>query len=140
MRQKKAICLVVEDADTLLLQRENDNMSSISSLLNLADGIFGKIANVRIICTTNARELALDKAVDRSMRLCRDIHVPSLDIQQADDIFRRITEGREPPALRSGLVLADIYKLARGDTPGRRPHNTRATGFDVGPAAARGTA
>jgi hypothetical protein len=130
MRQRTAVCLVIEDADMLLVERMGDNMTSISSLLNLADGIFGSLANVRIVCTTNARRLDFDPALQRNMRLCRDIEVGALQPGHAAEVYRRVTGGREPPEpFARGATLADVYKAAR---PGKRNAPARANGKGIG--------
>jgi hypothetical protein len=88
------ICFIVEDADSCLVPRGGDNMGSISSMLNITDGILGAMLDVRIIATTNAGHLKDDKALDpailRSGRLCRRVNVGKLSADHLNDIFERL--------------------------------------------------
>ena len=51
-KQKIAI---MEDAETLLMERASDNHESLSNLLNIADGFLGTFLKLHVICTVNAR-------------------------------------------------------------------------------------
>ena len=112
LRQRKPTCLVIEDADMLLVERMGDNMLSISTMLNLADGMFGTIADVRILCTTNAARLKLDSAMMRPGRLLEDIDVPMLPPQQAMSVYTRLAGGRSK-SYEAQVTLAKIYEEAR---------------------------
>lgn len=132
MRQQIPTCLVIEDADMLLVPRMGDNMTSVGSLLNLADGIFGALADVRVICTTNADRMEFDAALLRSGRLCRNIEVSALGAERAAAVYRRLT-GHEPGS-RFGrdATLADAYQAARPDTRvGTKTGKKPGIGFEV---------
>lgn len=128
LRHKKPnqpIVLIVEDADQCLTARNKDNMASISSLLNLGDGIFGSAFDIRIICTTNAHLEEIDPAVLRDGRLCRRSAVAELSAARANEILvRLLPEGtftaftdEEKP------ILATAYKRAQesGWKPPKKP-------------------
>lgn len=110
-RQKITTCLIIEDADMLLIKRTGDNMSSISTMLNLADGIFGALSDVRIVCTTNATKLEFDKAILREGRLCRNIEIPVLKQEHAQAIYRRLVN--KDAYQSEGRSLAQVYRDAR---------------------------
>lgn len=112
MAQRVPTCLIVEDADALLMQRMGDNFSAINALLNLADGIFGAVVDVRLICTTNAKTLDFDRAILRPGRLCRHISVPALTSDHADVVYKRLTGKPRSPTGR-GATLAEVYAAAR---------------------------
>ena len=115
-RQSVPTVLVIEDADMLLARRMTDNMNSICGMLNIADGIFGALADVRIVCTTNVEKLDFDPAILRSGRLCRKIEIPALDRPKALDVFRRITFSKGDIDLPGTKIsLADVYRAARVD-------------------------
>lgn len=61
--------IVAEDADAVLVAREEGNKASLSTLLNLTSGILGEMLDVRIIATTNAQHLEVDAALRRPGRL-----------------------------------------------------------------------
>lgn len=112
LQQREATCLVIEDADMLLVRRGTDNMLSVASLLNLADGMFGVIADVRIICTTNAAKLDLDPAMIRPGRLLEDIEVPMLSADHANRVLSRLTSS-EQAVYDKPATLAQVYKQAQ---------------------------
>lgn len=132
--KKGPIILVLEDADQCLAPRAADNMSSISSILNLGDGIFGSLFNVRIIATTNAKAKDIDLAIIRDMRLSKRISVQPMQYKDANAIYKRLfnDDSKEMPKPevvdrdrmkplneKTTFSLAEIYKAARDN--GWRP-------------------
>ncbi len=111
LRQKKPTCLIIEDADSLLVERAADNMAAINTMLNLSDGIFGMVADVRIVCTTNANKLEIEPALLRARRLLDQIKVDKLDPEHARQVFERIGGGGWTPR-SSRVSLAEVYELA----------------------------
>jgi hypothetical protein len=135
--KKGPIILVLEDADQCLAPRAADNMSSISSILNLGDGIFGSLFNVRIIATTNAKAKDIDFAIIRDMRLSKRISIQPIPYKNADAIYKRLfnDDSKEMPKPeaddrdrmkplneKTTFSLAEIYKAARDN--GWRPLQT----------------
>jgi hypothetical protein len=122
-----ATILIVEDADECLVKRDGGNMGSISSLLNLSDGILGATLNIRIIATTNAGHLksdeALDEAIMRPGRLCRRINVPPLPRKQAEAVYKRLT-GKDR-TFPDEMTVAEVYRAARDE--GWQPKKTQKT-------------
>lgn len=112
------IVLVLEDADHCLVKRENNNISLIQGLLNLGDGILGSLLDIRIVATTNADELNLDKAITRPGRLSKMLDVNTLDIKTAREVFARLCpDVTEEVSRLNGsageATLAEVYALAR---------------------------
>lgn len=115
------IVLVLEDADHCLVKREQNNISLIQGLLNLGDGILGSLLDIRIVATTNADELNLDKAITRPGRLSKMLDVNELDFETAQAIFKRLLPGvdlpenlvQDNPHNRLKMTLAEVYALAR---------------------------
>lgn len=109
------IIMVLEDADAALLPRGVDNMSTISDLLNFADGIVGKIIDFRIIATTNAKRLEIEPALMRKGRLSRHVHIGKLELEHARNVFERLTGVKPSAAHEEKLLkatLADVYDLS----------------------------
>lgn len=106
------IILIIEDADQCLVNRKEGDMSAISSMLNLGDGILGSILDVRILATTNAKTLEMDEATRRPGRLCRYIEVGPLDKGTAQACLSRLM-GRTVQ-MDKGMSLAEVYRKARG--------------------------
>jgi SpoVK/Ycf46/Vps4 family AAA+-type ATPase len=114
---KKPLIMIIEDGDVCLVPRENDNISSITSLLNLSDGILGSMLDIKMIISTNASIKDIDKAIMRPGRLCKQIQVNALPYDQALMVFRRISENQEAELeyRKSGYTLAELYSYAVQD-------------------------
>lgn len=117
VQEKAPIILILEDADDALLPRDISNMSTISDLLNFADGIIGNIIDIRILATTNARKIEIDPALRRKRRLGRNVHIGKLSLEKSKEIFTRLTkdrkiiEGFAYPETEQ-MTLAEVYGLA----------------------------
>lgn len=78
--------LVIEDAETAIMERKADNSSSVSNLLNLTDGFLSDFLNLKIICTFNTNLTNIDSALLRNGRL-RGMHeFKKLDSQKVQKI------------------------------------------------------
>ena len=100
----KAKLAIVEDAEALLLPRDERSRAQVSNLLNIGDGFLGEHLRLQVVATTNAPMRRVDEAVLRPGRL--------LGARE----FRRLTRAE---ALRlaqaKGLKLAeqlDTWSLA----------------------------
>jgi hypothetical protein len=61
--------IVIEDAEELLWPRGRGNRDMVSSVLNIADGLVGRMLRLHILCSVNARLSVLDPAITRPGRL-----------------------------------------------------------------------
>jgi hypothetical protein len=61
--------LILEDAESVLRQRGEDNREKVASLLNLTDGMMGDALGLHVICTLNCGLAELDPALLRPGRL-----------------------------------------------------------------------
>lgn len=110
---KPPIVIVLEDADMCLVKRGADNMSAISALLNIGDGILGSLLDIRIIATTNAKKLDIDPAALRKGRVCTYLEVKKLDMERANNLFKKLTEKNKGVFGKDGATLAEVYSKAR---------------------------
>jgi hypothetical protein len=110
---ERPIVLVLEDADNCLAKRASDNMSTISTLLNLSDGILGNLLDIRILATTNAKIEEIDPAIMRPGRLSQRIEIDALPYDQAQKVYSR-ENGKGVLPLRETYTLAEVYHLAKG--------------------------
>jgi hypothetical protein len=114
LKHSAPIVLILEDADEILLPRMTDNQSSISGVLNTADGILGTTLNLRLLATTNGKRIEMDPAIMRPGRLCRRVNVERLDRHEVVGCYKGITgkdfPGEIPP---KSMTLAEIYQLAK---------------------------
>lgn len=104
------LCIVIEDADNNLLKRnpaDAAQSAALSTILNLADGLPGEFADVRIIATTNAEKDDLDPAVTRPGRLAEFIEMGPLSPEQASRVYER--EAGEAKSYSEPVTLAQIY-------------------------------
>jgi hypothetical protein len=144
----RPLVLVLEDADQCLTTRAGDNMSNISAVLNLAEGILSDTLDIRIVATTNAEKTELDRALTRPGRLGAYLQVPHLSIPQAVKILVRLRDDenfdeKKATALLSSekyddidlsdITLADVYAVAAKEkgtyVQVSIPQQRRAVGF-----------
>ena len=114
--------VVLEDAESLLMPRGPDNQESVSSLLNVADGLLGDALKLHVICTINCAVDKLDAALTRGGRLLT-----------AKGFCRLGAEAARRIARQKGLSLSsqEDYSLAEIHSPAPEfePAATSATGF-----------
>src|SRR5690606_42109594 len=60
---------VIEDAENIVIDRNLQNGSPVSGLLNLADGLLADCLNIQLICTFNTDLSNVDPALMRKGRL-----------------------------------------------------------------------
>ena len=114
----RPIVLILEDADNVLVDRHEADTVGLAEVLNLGDGLLGQLLDVRILATTNADKLQLDKAITRPGRMCRHLHSNFLNAKHADELLHSLVPGHET-RIREDISLAEVYRLARND--GWRP-------------------
>lgn len=107
---ERPIIMIIEDGDTCLVPRKNDNISTIASLLNLSDGILGSLIDIKMIISTNADIKDMDAAILRPGRLCKNIYVGPLPYDQANKVYQRLTKDENSRLEnRRYYTLAEIY-------------------------------
>lgn len=126
------IVFFIEDADECLVTRDRGNMSSVSTLLNLCDGIVGQLLDIRIVATTNADKLDIDEALLRPGRLSSHLEINYLTKEKALNLYAKLTDGKvlENWETRK-YTVAEIFKLSY-DNKLDKVKRARATmGFGV---------
>lgn len=115
---RRGVLLVIEDADSVLVPRQSDNMSALSALLNASDGLLGEVADLRVVVTTNAKKAEVDTALLREGRLFKHVQLGFLPRDKAVEIVRRLAPNKavDIPDLPeySSFSLARCYAIARG--------------------------
>ena len=108
------IVFILEDGDNVLTPRGKENLSLISTLLNMTSGILGSMLDIRAIATTNSPKKDIDPALMRPGRLSQHVTVGRLGNEKAGAIYKRLTGkpykgswGDENP------TLAQVYLKAR---------------------------
>lgn len=102
----KSSVVVLEDAENIMMKREVDNQSLVSSLLNLTDGLFGDALKLHFICTVNCELEDLDPAIKRPGRLKNYTHFPKISPERAREIAKEFS--KDIPA-KDEYTLAEIF-------------------------------
>jgi hypothetical protein len=117
--------LVLEDAESVVLRRGDDNREKVGTLLNLTDGMLGDALGLHVICTLNSELAELDPALLRPGRL---VAHRDFDLLTRDEA-RRLAEllGLAVPPGEC-VSLAELFNHSH--SPNSRPNSPRrAMGF-----------
>jgi hypothetical protein len=106
--------LVIEDAEVLLLQREdNVRANAISNLLNISDGLLADFLNIQIICTFNTNLENIDKALMRKGRLIARYEFKELDTLRTNELLKQLHgQGAESA---TPLTISEIYNFGQNE-------------------------
>ena len=121
------IVFIFEDADNILTARTKDNLSVISTLLNMTSGLLGSMLDIRASATTNSPTGDIDPALLRPGRLSVHSTVGNLNSHEATKVYKRLTgatrikivpEPKQGPTYKEAISkdsisLAEVYRLAR---------------------------
>lgn len=107
IKREKESLLIIEDAEKILINREDSSDNSvISILLNLCDGIMADVLNFKIIATFNTDEDKIDAALKRKGRMFLKYKFDTLSEEKTKHLFKKLY-GEEPP--KKKMTLAEIY-------------------------------
>lgn len=74
---------VIEDAENIIVDREKDGNSPVSTLLNISDGLLSDCLNIQIICSFNTDIAKVDSALLRKGRLIAKYEFKELEVEKA---------------------------------------------------------
>jgi len=111
-KDDEPMILVLEDADQMLSDRMAVSMTSITSALNIGDGLLGEALNIRLICSTNQPLDRIDEAMRRPGRLSRRIEIGKLTRDQAVSLYHS-KGGVGDPGWEQDVALADVYAAVK---------------------------
>lgn len=118
------LVIILEDGDRAVAKRSSKNVSAVSALLNLADGITGSMLDVRVLLSTNVPTKKMEEAVLRDGRLSRHIVVDYLTHDRARALLEKLVPDEALPEFekKKNYTLANVYRMARtlGWTPPAR--------------------
>ncbi len=77
---------VIEDAENIVIDREQDSQSPVSVLLNLSDGLLSDCLNIQIICSFNTDISKIDSALMRKGRLIAKYEFKELEVKKAQQL------------------------------------------------------
>jgi hypothetical protein len=121
--------IVMEDAERLLWRRDGHNREAVSALLNIADGLIGRMLRLHIICSVNARMQDLDPAVLRPGRLMNHRCFAALDRQRAARVAAERGVLFNPSAGSESFTLAEVLNPGSHEPAAAAP----SIGFQVAP-------
>ena len=116
--------LIIEDAENILMNREDTGNSVVSILLNLADGLLSDCLNLQIICTFNTSISNIDEALLRKGRLIAKYEFGKISAEKAKQLSEKLgfqTQITEP------MTLAEIYNQTEKQF--HQPKEKRKIGF-----------
>ncbi len=99
--------LVLEDAETILMNREDHERNPVSTILNLTDGLMTQFVEVHLLATLNCKRESLDKALLRPGRLRFFRDFQRLELKHAQQIAAHYGLNIAPD--RSSYSLAEIF-------------------------------
>jgi hypothetical protein len=74
---------VIEDAENIIVDRDKDGSSQVSTLLNISDGLLSDCLNIQIICSFNTDISKVDSALLRKGRLIAKYEFKELEVGKA---------------------------------------------------------
>jgi hypothetical protein len=81
---------VIEDAENIIIDRNKRGSSSVSALLNLADGLLSDCLNIQIICSFNTDLSQVDSALLRKGRLIAKYEFMELEPHKAQALSDKL--------------------------------------------------
>jgi hypothetical protein len=118
--------LILEDAESLLMLRGEDNREKVATLLNLTDGMLGDLLGVQVVCTVNCDLTVLEPALLRPGRLLTHRAFAPLTGEQAVLLARLLGV----PVPRPGpLTLAEFFNGPAEPRPIPAAARRRVLGF-----------
>jgi ATP-dependent 26S proteasome regulatory subunit len=97
---------VIEDAENIIIDRNHNGSSSVSALLNLADGLLSDCLNIQIICSFNTDLSYVDSALMRKGRLIAKYEFAELEMSKAQALSNKLGFSS---AITLPMTLAAVY-------------------------------
>lgn len=98
--------LIIEDAESLLMDRRATGNSSVANLLNITDGLLSDIVNVQIVATFNMSLNLIDPALMRKGRLLAMYEFGKLTVAKARNLCKYLEINRQPV---EPCTLAELF-------------------------------
>lgn len=97
---------VIEDAENMIIDREAENNSPVSVLLNISDGLLSDCVNIQIICSFNTDLSKVDDALMRKGRLIGRYEFRELETEKAQRLSDKLGFSTE---ITRPMTLTEIY-------------------------------
>ncbi len=112
---------VIEDAENIIIDRNKKGNSSVSALLNIADGLLSDCLNIQVICSFNTDISQVDNALMRKGRLIAKYEFKELEVSKAQTLSDKLGF---PAKIVSPMTLTAIYNQDETDFQLEQCHNT----------------
>lgn len=116
---------IMEDAEEMLVSRDQAHNSGMSTLLNLTDGLMGQALGIQFIATFNTDRNRIDKALLRNGRLRMMYEFKPLAAAKSRSLLA--TLGHADVIVESDMTLADIFHY--GENNGAASMQRTTVGF-----------
>ncbi len=103
---------VIEDAENIVIDREQGGGSAVSALLNISDGLLSDCLNIQIICSFNTDISKVDSALLRKGRLIAKYEFKELEVQKAQALSNKLGF---TTSINSSMTLTSIYNQEEKD-------------------------
>ena len=81
---------VIEDAENIIVNREQDGCWPVSALLNISDGLLSDCLKIQVICSFNTDISKVDSALLRKGRLIAKYEFKELEIEKANALSLKL--------------------------------------------------
>lgn len=116
--------LVIEDAEELIVSRENKSNSKLSFLLNLTDGLLADSLGIQIIATFNTDIVNIDSALLRKGRLTCIYEFKPLELDRTNRLLKQLRHNYEA---QNPMAISDIFNFE--ETVEYKPKLKKVIGF-----------
>ena len=103
---------VIEDAENIIIDRNCGGSSSVSALLNLADGLLSDCLNIQVVCSFNTDISRVDSALTRKGRLIAKYEFSELETTKAQILSNKLGFSS---VITSPMTLAAVYNQHETD-------------------------
>jgi len=112
---------VIEDAEKIIVDRNKEERSPVSTLLNLSDGLLSDCLNIQVVCTFNTDISMIDSAIMRKGRLIARYEFKELTMEKSRQLSEKLGFSNE---ICTPMSLAAIYNQGEKDFEVGRKRNT----------------
>jgi len=104
--ENKNSIFIIEDAENIIINREDNKNSPVSALLNISDGLLSDFLNIQLICSFNTDVSRIDDALLRKGRMIAKYDFKKLEPKKANALSKKL--GFDKTYI-SPMSLTDIY-------------------------------
>ena len=111
---------VIEGAENIVVDREQDGHSPVTALLNISDGLLSDCLNIQIICSFNTDISKVDSALLRKGRLIAKYEFKELTIDKAQKLSQKLGF---TTSFNTPMTLTAIYNQDEKDFQQEKKRN-----------------